>query len=75
MPDPYLPDKYNSDVWKMHRALICFSSVFVFSKIACCFDPQFHSAFSLPEGVKDEYPVLDGKAPKSLQKLGSLSCF
>lgn len=69
VPDPYLPDKYNTDVWKMLRALIHFNSNFVFPKIGCCFDPQFHSAFSLPDGIKDVYPVLDGKTPNLFKSL------
>lgn len=75
MPGPYLPDKYNSDVWKMLRALICFNSIFVFPKTARCFDPQFHSTFSLPDGMKDKYPVLDGKTPNLYKDLDVFHAF
>ena len=30
--------------WEMPRALICFPSIFVFSKGACCSDPQSHTS-------------------------------
>lgn len=46
----YLP---GSPAWGMPRALICFTSIFVFSKVDCCSHSQSHMCPFLPDSTKD----------------------